>query len=217
MAILSCHAFHWRGFLRQMTAIYLPELEKVVWLKVTKTALVGSMCCVTFSTELVFADGLPSSSSGVVQSSLQCVFFPTFLLKTWTCISLVWMVLHYKQSPFALCCRFLLISEGRRKGLDVGGCSDVTPVSAQLSSEINTAFCTSSSQKWPSEVTSSNVSLKGVLSSVWDGVYCDIIGWVSEAVEDAHFVPFSAMPCRTTPLVNKILLMSSLNIYTLNF
>lgn len=68
----------------------LPELEKVVWLKVTrwcrkgalsKTALRDSMCCHTFSTELVLADGLPSLSNGVVQSSLQCIFLPTFLLE----------------------------------------------------------------------------------------------------------------------------------------
>lgn len=53
----------------------LPELEKVVWLKVTrwcregttsKTTLRDSMCRHTFSTELVLADGLPSPSNGVV-------------------------------------------------------------------------------------------------------------------------------------------------------
>lgn len=85
------------------------------------------------------------------------------------------MLLHCKQPPFTLCSRFLLFCEGSRKGSDTGGCSDLTPVRAWLSSVRNAAFCISSSQKWPSEVTSSSVTLKGVLSSMWDGIYCNII------------------------------------------
>lgn len=46
------------------------------------------------------------------------------------------------------------------------------------------------------------------------GFTMTFLGWVSETDEDGDFVPFRAMPSQTTLLVNKILLISSLNIHT---
>lgn len=46
------------------------------------------------------------------------------------------------------------------------------------------------------------------------GFTMTLLGRVLETVEDGDFVPFRAMPSQTTPLVNKILLISSLNIHT---
>lgn len=47
------------------------------------------------------------------------------------------------------------------------------------------------------------------------GFTMTLLSWVSKTIEDGDFVPFRAMPCQTAPLLNKFLLMSSLNIRTL--
>lgn len=202
----------------------LPELEKMVWLKVTrwcrkraisKTALRGSMCHHTFSTELVFADGLPSPSSGTVQSSLQCILLPTFLLENLNIYFCSFNAASLQAAPILpfIPGFWCFVKEGKAQRMFWFNSSQGSLLLWKKPLLFVLAAVRSDLQRLPHPVSLS----KGYCHLCEMGLTMALLGWVSEPVEDGDFVPFRAITCQTTPLVNKFLLMSSLNIiYTLN-
>lgn len=126
------------------------------------------MYCHTFSTELVFADRLPSSSTGVVHSML---IFTNIPVRKLECVFLYFECFFIARSPhlpIVLWRKKERLRQWRMFWLNFNqGLTQLWK---------NTAFCVDSCQKRPSRVTSSNVSLKEVLTHMWDGIHYDIIG-----------------------------------------
>lgn len=202
----------------------LPELEKAIWLQVTswcrkgaisRRAVRDSRYCHTFSTELVFADGSPSSSTGVVYSMHIFTNIPVRKLECEFLYFECFFIARSLHLPIVtdFCC--FVKEEGKAQTME--------DVLIKLQSGLDSALKETLLFAWTA-VRSDLQRLPHPMSlskRYWHicemGFTMTLLGWVSETVEilNGDSVPFRAMPCQTTPLVNKIL--SSLNIHTLSF
>lgn len=180
---------------------------------VSTTALGDDLYWHTFSRELFFADRSPSSSTGVVYSMHIFTNVPVGNLNVYFSTLNASSLQGAPTYPLLQVFAVLWRKKERLRQWRMQWSNFSQGLTQPWKKH---CFCMDScqKQKQPSKVTSSSVTPKDVLTHRWDGVQYDIWGWVSETVEDEDFVPFRAMPSQTTPLVNKILLMSSLKIHT---